>query len=81
MPKHTKISPLPAPTVGLDLSDRTLRSSQFDAASEILRRRAAYEARSYVSASSAQPAGTRVALGPRLENVASLPLTPHRKSR
>ncbi len=64
MPKHTiTVCPLPARTIGLDLSDRTLRYCELDEAGEILaegvlpmERAALYK---YLTA---QPAGTRVAL-------------------
>ncbi|MBX9604415.1 MAG: transposase [Bryobacteraceae bacterium] len=64
MPKHTiTISPLPARTIGLDLSDRTLRYCELDAAGEILAEGVLPMKRAALCKYlSAQPAGTRVAL-------------------
>ena len=64
MPKHiTTVAPLPARTIGLDLSDRTLRYCELDAAGTIIAEGALKLTRTALCQYlGAQPAGTRVAL-------------------
>ena len=64
MPKHTTTAPsVPARTIGLDLSDRTLRYCEIDAAGTIVAEGALKLTRAALCQYlGAQPAGTRVAL-------------------